>query len=372
MFNDFGNPQTSAFKERTGAIRDCGHAPRLFRWGACLPYRSAILPARPVGGSVIRRYAVAMAQSPSSRRVLTISFLVDVFDVVSNLVVALLTGSAVVFAEMAQGLADSAGSAFLVIGERRSRRPGDNDHPLGYAREAFFWGLLSAVAMLVIGAGLSAWRGYQQLLDPTPVGTPLLAIGVVGLAVITNGYAVSLSLRKLAAEDGSLREAFRRMDKPLVKSALLRDAIGTTTSIVGLVALILYWMLDVVIFDALGALAAAVMMVIASLILMTQARALITGQALPETTLDRLQAIVIATPGVEAVNRLAAVYSGASQVLLDADLDLAEDLDTEEIEALLDLLESRVRTVLPRLERVRVILNSPEKPGKAALIERPT
>jgi len=311
-----------------------------------------------------------MTSIPTSRRVLTVSFLVDVLDVISNLVVALLTGSAVVFAEMAQGLADSMGSALLVIGERRSRRPGDADHPLGYAREAFFWGLLSAVAMLVIGAGLSALRGYQQLVDPSPVGTPLLAIAVVSLAVVTNSYAVHLSVRKLAAEYGNLREALRSLDQPLIKGALLRDAIGTSTSVVGLIALLLYWVFDLPVFDALGALAAAVMMVGASFMLIAQARALITGQALPETTLARLRATALAIPGVEAVNRLAAVYSGASQVLLDADLDLAEDLDTARIESLLDVLEVRVRHIVPRLERIRVILNSPDKPGRAALIEQ--
>jgi cation diffusion facilitator family transporter len=309
---------------------------------------------------------------PSSRRVLVVSFLVDLFDVVSNLVVAILTGSAVVFSEMAQGLADSTGSALLVIGERRSKRPGDHEHPLGYAREAFFWGLLSAVAMLVIGAGLSAWRGYQQLINPGPLDTPLLAIGVVGLAIFTNSYAVNLSMRKLTAEYGNLRAALRNMDQPLIKSALLRDTIGTFTSVVGLVALILYQTLDLVVFDALGALFAAAMMIAASLMLMAQARALITGQALPETTLARLNATVLETPGVEAVNRLAAVYSGASQALVDADLNLAEDLDTAQIEILLDQLEARVREVVPRVERVRVILNSPDKPSRAALIEQRT
>jgi cation diffusion facilitator family transporter len=313
-----------------------------------------------------------MVDIPSSRRVLAVSFLVDMFDVVSNLVVAVLTGSAVVFSEMAQGLADSTGSALLVVGERRSKLPGDSSHPLGYAREAFFWGLLSAVAMLVIGAGLSAWRGYEQLVNPSPLDTPLLAIAVVGLAVVTNGYAVSLSMRKLAAENGGLREAFRNMDQPLVKSALLRDAIGTFTSVVGLVALVLYQSLDLLILDALGALVAAVMMVAASLMLMTQARALITGQSLSDATLVRLRATVLDTPGVEAVNRLAAVHSGVSQVLLDADLDLAENLDTTQIEALLDLLEARVRKIVPRLERVRVILNSPDKPSRTTLIKQRT
>jgi cation diffusion facilitator family transporter len=306
-----------------------------------------------------------MAAPISSRRVLVVSFLVDLFDVGSNLVVALLTGSAVVFAEMAQGIADSTGSALLVIGERRSRRPGDTEHPFGYAREAFFWGLLSAVAMLGIGAGLSAWRGYRQLMYPNPLETPLLAVAVVGLAVLTNSYAVSLSVRKLVAEHGSLRVAFRSLDQPLVKGALLRDAIGTFTSIIGLVALILYQSLGLLFFDALGALAAALLMAAASLMLMTQARALITGRALPKSTVKRLRGTVLATPGVDAVNHLTAVYAGTSAVLVDADLDLAEGLDTVQIEALLDVIEARVRAIIPRTERVRVVLNSPDADARS-------
>lgn len=298
----------------------------------------------------------------SSRRALLVSFLVDLFDVASNLVVALLTGSAVVFAAMAQGIADSSGSALLVIGERRSRRPPDTQHPFGYAREAFFWALLSAVAMLVIGAGLSAWRGYQQLANPEPLAAPALAMAVVAVAILTNGYSASLSARKLRAEHGDLREAFRSMDQPLVKSALLRNAIGTFTSIVGLFALLLYEVFDYVFFDALGALAAALMMAAASLTLMAQARALITGRSLPRSAIRRLRRTVKDTPGVDGVNQFAAVYAGTSEILVDADLDLAEGLDTGQIEALLDLVERRIRDDLPDVEHVRIMLDSPPQP----------
>jgi len=59
----------------------------------------------------------------SARRVVSTSLFVDLLDVVTNLVVMLLTGSAVIFAEMAQGIADSLDSALLVVGERRAKRP---------------------------------------------------------------------------------------------------------------------------------------------------------------------------------------------------------------------------------------------------------
>jgi cation diffusion facilitator family transporter len=271
----------------------------------------------------------------------------------------LLTGSAVIFAEMAQGIADALGSAMLVVGERRARLPRDRRHPLGYAREAFFWGLLSAVTMLIVGGGLSAWRGYRQLVEGMPLENSWLAIAVLLLAVATNGYAVSLSVRKLADERG-LREIFRDPRRPLVKSALIRDAVGTFTSVVGLVALILYQAMGAVVLDAAGAIVAAVLMAAGSIVLMGQIRSLITGRSLPDDELARLRAAVLAMPEVDAVNRLAAVYSGVSEVLVDADLDLAEDLDTTRIEALLDDLELRAREVIPEVATVRVLLDSPE------------
>ncbi len=299
-----------------------------------------------------------MAAPISSRRVLAFSLFVDLLDIATNLTVALLTGSAVIFAEMAQGLADSVGSLLLVVGERRASRPRDTAHPFGYAREAFFWGLLSAVVMLVVGVGLSAWRGYRQLVEPEPIESPSLALAVLVVSIMTNGYAVKLSARKLAAEDGSLRRALRGFDRPLVKSALLRDTIGTTTSVLGLIALLLYQALGLVAFDAVGALGAALLMCLASLVLIGQARALIVGQALAEEDLARLHRVVRETPSVEAINRLAAVFAGASTVLVDADLDLAENLDTAEIESVLDDVELRVRSVLPETERVSILLNS--------------
>jgi cation diffusion facilitator family transporter len=298
-----------------------------------------------------------MRSAISARRVVSVSFLVDVLDVVTNLVVMLLTGSAVIFAEMAQGIADAVGSALLVVGERRAKRPGDRRHPLGYSREAFFWGLLSAVVMLVVGGGLSAWRGYHQLVERMPLEHAWLAIAVLSLAILTNGYAVSLSVRKLA-EEGGFRKAFGNPKRPLVKGALIRDVVGTFTSVVGLVALGLYHALGVMIFDAAGALVAAAMTAAGSVILMSQARSLITGRSLPEDDLARLRATVLAMPAVDSVNQLHAIYCGAKEVLIDADLDLAEGLDTTAIEAFLDDLEARAREAVPEVSRVRVLLNS--------------
>ena len=173
---------------------------------------------------------------------------------------------------------------------------------------------------------------------------------LIGMAMI------SLAFGRFAAKLLGLGEA----------NLLLWERVLASGLIVGLAALAAYQVSGLVAFDAAGALAAAVLMSAASIVLMTQARALITGRALPDDELDRLQAVVLATPGVEAANRLAAIYSGAAEVLVDADLDLAPDLDTAQIEALLDDLEARIRAAIPEAGQLRVLLNSPETPAAEA------
>lgn len=300
-----------------------------------------------------------MKKSVSKNRVIFISFIVDVLDVVTNLVVALLTGSATVFSEMAQGVADSLGSVFLVIGQKRSKKKKDSDHPMGYSREAFFWSLMSAFVMLIIGGGLSLWRGLDQLFNPEPLESPHLAIIVILIAVCTNGYAVKLSADKLKEELGSLKAIFNNYSHPLVKGAFLRDTVGTTTSVLGLLAIIGYELFELTILDALGAIISAILMIVSSIFLIIQARALITGQALPEEEMLLLKSILLKDKDVEAINSLVAIYSGANEILIEADLDITENLTTIEIEQLLDHLELKVKEDFPNLNRVSVLLNSP-------------
>lgn len=296
----------------------------------------------------------------SSRRIVVLSLLLDILDVVTCLTVALLTGSAVVFAKMAMGLADVAGSLFLVVGERRARLPRDSRHPFGHQREAFFWALLSALAMLTVGGGLSLQRGIEQLLRPEPVSDPWLAAAALALAVVTNGYTAWLALRKLGSDGDSLREALAEPARPLVKMALLRDVVGTLSAVLGLVAIGLYRLSGNTVFDAVGALVVGALMTVLALLAIGQTRALIVGRSIPEDDVERIRRAVLATPGVVALNDLAAVYAGRREVLVELDLDLADELDTAGIEALLDGLQHRVRASVPDTGAVRVDLNSPE------------
>jgi len=59
---------------------------------------------------------------------------------------ALLTASTAMAAEAAHSLADNANDLSLFVAQRRSSRPPNDQHPLGYGREAYFWALIAALA----------------------------------------------------------------------------------------------------------------------------------------------------------------------------------------------------------------------------------
>jgi cation diffusion facilitator family transporter len=297
---------------------------------------------------------------PSTRRVVAVSLLVDVFDIVSNLVVALFTGSAVIFAEMAQGMADAIGSLLLVIGERRSRLPGDDDYPAGHTREVFFWALLSALVLLVVGSGLSFSRGYSQWVQREVLENPWMALGILTVSVTTNGYAARQSYLRLGGAGLGVWKAFRSESQPLVKTAFLQDTLGTLSSVMGLFSLGLYFLFDKSpIFDAVGAMAAAALMVVFGVILVVQMHHFITGRPVPLALRNRFRSAAQDLDGVVRVNALTATFSGSVEIVLEADLDLSETLNTVQIEALLDELQAAMRRVDGRVGKVRVDLNSP-------------
>src|SRR5215468_5825130 len=153
-------------------------------------------------GDLLR--AVRTADPGGSESLLTVlvAFGVNILIAVAKSVAAVVTGSASILAEAAHSWADTGNEVFLIVAQRRSRRPPDRAHPLGHGREAYVWSLLAGVGLFVAGATVSVTHGVQELLHPEPATDFLVGYIVLAVSFVLEGISFLRSVQqaKPAAE----------------------------------------------------------------------------------------------------------------------------------------------------------------------------
>src|SRR3954451_3620338 len=110
---------------------------------------------------------------------------------------AALTGSPALLAETLHTVADAGNEVFLGVALRRSRRPPDASHPLGYGPERYYWALLAAVGMFVVGGTLSVWEGVSSLIDPPPLEAFWGGVAVLIIAIVLDSISRFVASRQL-------------------------------------------------------------------------------------------------------------------------------------------------------------------------------
>src|SRR6266496_4392701 len=83
--------------------------------------------------------AAALPKGAESALTVLVALAANLLVAVAKSVAAALTGSASILAEAAHSWAGTGNEVFLLIANRRSYRPPDRAHPLGYGREAYVW-----------------------------------------------------------------------------------------------------------------------------------------------------------------------------------------------------------------------------------------
>jgi len=87
--------------------------------------------------------------------------------------------------------------AVLFVAQRRSSRSPDDQHPLGYGREAYFWALIAGLGVFVAGAAFSLREGIDELLHPGVTSSFAVAYVVLAISTLFDLVSFGQSTRQL-------------------------------------------------------------------------------------------------------------------------------------------------------------------------------
>lgn len=291
---------------------------------------------------------------------------VNLIIAAAKLVVGGISGSAAMLAEGAHSVGDTLNQVFLLTAVRRSRKGPDARHPFGYGLERYFWSLLAAVGIFVLGAGFAAYQGISVLVSGREAGPQGWSYVVLGLAFLFEGASLVRAVWQvrgvMRAEGIGWRAAVRGAD-PALRAVLMEDSAAVLGIVLAAGGLLLEQLTGDSWYDGLASLAIALLLVVVAVDLGRQNRDHLIGLGL-ETGMRREVAHEIeSTEGVDGVVELLSLRLGPDEVLVAARVDVGHDPTGDEIEVIADTVETHIRERFPEIKHVFLDPTPPPGPS---------
>jgi cation diffusion facilitator family transporter len=232
----------------------------------------------------------------------------------------------------------------------------------GYGREIFFWVLIAGIVMFG-GTGLvSVLLGYNQIVKPEEIENIWLAIAMLVVGFSTNFYAFRLSLVRLKqhSRSGSLWRHLISSSIVETKATFIIDFLGTLAAVIGFVSLVISLITGNEQFDGLGSIAIGLAMMVGAILLMKDVRDLIVGKSVDKDTSRRIIRAATSIDGVNKVLDLRTMYLGSEKLLVILEVHIQDDLDTDTIEKITDIIKTKVQRLVPIAQHIQIEIETPD------------
>ena len=274
-------------------------------------------------------------------------------------VVAAISGSAAMLAEGFHSAADSGNQIMLLIGHRRAERPPDDNHPFGYGKELYFWAFVVSVSIFFVGAALSIYEGIHKLLHPEQVKSLTLPLAVLGLAMVFEAcpwYMALSEARKIKTGKGfaSFMDMAVRSKNPTVLVVLFEDTAALIGLLVAAVGITLAYTTQMSIFDGAASILIGVVLLVLALFLARETKELLIGESATRRDREKIHTAICTMPEITQCGRLLTMHLGPDEILVNIDVEFVDGLSTDELEAAIDRIESRVKEAVPTATKIYI------------------
>ncbi|MEU6376725.1 cation diffusion facilitator family transporter [Streptomyces sp. NPDC046909] len=275
---------------------------------------------------------------------------------VAKAVAGVVSGSSAMLSEAAHSVADTVTEVLLLAALKRSEKPADEEHPLGYGPERYIWAMLAAVATFVGGAVFSLYDGIHTLVAGEELGDPLVSYIVLGVAFLLEGYSLRTGLKQARGEaarfEAPMKTYLRHTPDTAVKAVVLEDSAALIGLVLAAGGLLGGQLTGSGVWDGVASLLIGLLLLCVAWVLGRSNAELLIGRPLPAPMRERIRAELLAVEHVEAVLELTTLVQGPREALVAAKVDFRDVSTAAQIEWACEQAEQRLRAVFPGVSRV--------------------
>ncbi|HEX9065379.1 MAG TPA: cation diffusion facilitator family transporter [Streptosporangiaceae bacterium] len=297
--------------------------------------------------------------SVETKRTVIVAGAANIFVAVIKAIAGVLTGSSAMLAEAAHSVADTLNQVFLLTSISKSKRAPDEEHPFGYGQERYFWSLLAAFGIFILGAGFSVFEGVLALMKPhSDSGSALIAyivLVVAGSAEATSFLRAYRQMHKEAKQENTdLVEHVQSSPDTTVKAALFEDAAAMVGLALAALGIGLRQLTGSGAYDGAASIAIGVLLVVVAFRLGLDNKDLLIGKAANKRDLDAIRHVIESTSGIDGVRELLTMHLGPEHLIVAAKVSLVDGLSSDDAEDLADQIDRKLCEAVPEVSHVFV------------------
>ena len=266
-------------------------------------------------------------------------------------VAAAFTGSGAMLAETLHSASDCANQGLLLFGVKRSQKPPDAQHPLGYGRALYFWSFMVALLLFTGGGVFSIYEGVHKFMHPEPLEGVGWAVLILVISLALEGASTWGNIKELNARRGPV--PFFRFLRDTKDSDLIvvfgENAAATVGLVVALFALLMSVITGDTHWDGIGSAGVGVVLIGVAIFLAIEVKGLLVGEAADPAIEAAVRGVADGAPGVRSVLRVLTIQQGPGEVMVAMKVELSSNLDTDGVYDTINNFEKLVRARLPEV-----------------------
>jgi cation diffusion facilitator family transporter len=273
-------------------------------------------------------------------------------------IAAAISGSAAMISEGIHSIVDSGNGILVLFGMNRSKKEPDYLHPFGYGKELYFWTLVVALLIFLLGGGISLYKGVNSCIEvyngTHTLGETTLNYIVLVAAMIIEGTSLFVAVKQFnqaRGEVGPLR-FIRDTKDPSLYTVVLEDSAAELGLVVALLSTFLAQMTGNMYFDGVASIIIGLLLCFVAIILLRETKGLLVGEGMMHQSLDEVRDIVESDPRVVSCGRILTMYMGPQSLLIAIDATFKNTISAHDVLLAVDEIERKILQRWPQTTRV--------------------